>query len=338
MFFVSAETCYENFRTVLTLNLSTVVSDPETIRKVLEMVDFSMGDFEISRKAMEIIPATGFPEVAKYYLASKGVANLSPGTLKQYRYKLTHFFDTVRKSYADVTANDIRIYLYNFKTERNASDSYIDNVRITLNSFFQWLVDNEYLPRNPCAKVDKIKYVQKPREPLTTFNLESLRWFCETEREKALIDFLYSTGCRISECAGALISDINWEQNSVHLRFCKGKKERTVYFNDEAKVSLRAYIEHRGHISTALWTSLKAPHNQLQTHALENIVRTVGERAGIHVFPHKLRHTFATVGLRNGMPIDKLQFLLGHSSPNTTMIYAKEDTNQAHAEHQKAFS
>jgi integrase/recombinase XerD len=334
---MTTENCYENFRTVLTLNLSSVIQDPETLNSVLSMVDLSMSDFEISKKPMEIIPVDGFPEVAKYFLASKGVANLSKSTLKQYRYKLIHFFDTVRKSYLDITANDIRIYLFNFKQERNASDCYVDNVRITLNSFFQWLVDNEYLQRNPCAKIDKIKYQQKRREPLSTLSLENLRVHCKNEREKALIDFLFSTGCRISECAGVLISDIDWERNSVHLRYCKGNKERMVYFNDEAKVSLRAYIEKRGHISPALWTSMKEPHQQLQAHALENIVKKIGERTGVHTYPHKLRHTFATVGLRNGMPLEKLQALLGHTNPQTTLIYAKLNDDIMQLEHQKAF-
>ena len=330
-------TNYENFRTVLTLNLSTVIQDPEMLKNVLSMVDLSMQNFEISNKPLDIIPASGFPEVAKYYLASKGVSNLSKGTLKQYRYKLTHFFDTVKKPYTDITANDIRIYLFSFKQERNASDCYVDNVRITLNSFFQWCVDNEYLLRNPCAKVDKIKYQTKRREPMTTLSLEDLRWHCQDIREKALIDFLYSTCCRISECAGVLLSDIDWEKNSVRLRYCKGNKERTVFFNDEAKVSLKAYIEKRGHISPALWTSAKAPHQQLKTHALEDIVRKVGERAGIKTYPHKLRHTFATVGLRNGMPLEKLQALLGHTNPQTTLIYAKLNSDLLQLEHQKAF-
>lgn len=330
-------TNYENFRTVLTLNLSTVIDDPEMLKNVLSMVDMSMQNFEISNKPLDIIPASGFPEVAKCYLASKGISNLSKQTLKQYRYKLEHFFRTVTKCYTDITANDIRVYLFNFKQERNASDCYVDNVRITLNSFFQWLVDNEYLNRNPCAKVDKIKYQTKKREPLTTLNLEDMRWHCEDVREKALIDFLFSTGCRISECAGVMLSDINWEKNSVHLRYCKGNKERIVYFNDEAKVSLRSYIDSRGYSSDALFTSSKAPHQQLKSHALEDIVANVGKRTGIHAYPHKLRHTFATIGLRNGMPLEKLQSLLGHTNPQTTLIYAKLNDEQMKMEHQKAF-
>ena len=331
------ENTYENFRTVLTLNLCSVINDSEQLNNVLKMVDITLNDFEISRKSMDIIPATGFPEVAKYYLASKGIANLSKRTLQQYRYKLEQFFDTVKKAYSDITANDIRIYLFNFKNERHVSDCYVDSVRVTLNSFFQWLVDNEYLVRNPCAKVDKIKYRSKPREPLTTLNLETLRFHCEDVREKALVDFLYSTGCRISECAGVLLSDIDWDKNSVHLRYCKGNKERTVYFNDEAKVSIQAYLDQRGYTSPALWAGIKRPHQQLQSHALENIIAKIGQRTGIHAYPHKLRHTFATIGLRNGMPLEQLQTLLGHTDPKTTLIYAKMDDDQLHIDHQKAF-
>ena len=333
-----SENIYERFRTILTLNLSTVIQDPSTLRGVLDMVDVTMNDFEISRKPLEIIPAAGSPEAVKAYLASKGVANLSKKTLKQYQYKLRHFFDTVRKSFSDVTANDIRIYLYNFRIERNASDCYVDNVRITLNSFFQWLVDNEYILRNPCAKVDKIKYQKKRREPLTTLGLETLRIRCETVREKALVDFLFSTGCRVSECADVLLSDIDWEHNAVHIRHGKGDKERFVYFNDEAKVSLREYLNSRDDENPALWVSLRKPHNQISSHALELAVKKIGQRVGVHAYPHKFRHTFATVGLRNGMPLDKLQALLGHSDPKTTLIYAKQDNTQLHMEHVRAFS
>ena len=70
---MTTETCYENFRNVLTLNLFSVIKDHETVKAVLDMVDMSMNDFEISKKPMEIIPVNGFPEVAKYFLASKAL-------------------------------------------------------------------------------------------------------------------------------------------------------------------------------------------------------------------------------------------------------------------------
>ena len=328
---------YENFRTVLMMNLCNVVNDTDTVKEIMKMVDISMNDFEIRKKPMELSTVAGVPEVVKYYIASKAVANLSKNTLKQYGYKLINFFQTVNKSYLDVTSNDIRIYLYKYKTEHNASDCYMDCIRITLNTFFQWLVDNEYMPKNPCATIEKIRFQPKERQPFSTLTLEELRWNCTSVREKALVDFLFSTGCRISECADVLLSDIDWENNSVIIRHGKGDKRRIVYFNDESKITLREYLKTRNDNTLALWVSQKAPHQQLQSHALENIVRKIGERTGVHAYPHRLRHTFTTVGINSGMPIEKLQALMGHTNPETTLIYAKIDDKQIHLEHKKAF-
>lgn len=335
---MSNENSYENFRTILALNLCTITQDPALLGDIMSMVDMTMGDFEISRKSMDIIPAEGVPDVVKYYLATKTLSGRSKKTLKQYHYKLINFFNTVKKSFIDITTLDIRNYLSMYKINHNASNSYLNNIRITLNSFFQWLVDDGYLTRNPCAKVDKFKCQVKRRESFSTYSLEELRWNCTSVREKALIDFLYSTGCRVSECADILLTDIDWNNNTVLIRHGKGDKERTVRFNDESKVSLKAYVDSRKDDTPALWVSMKAPHQQLQTHALQNIVKKAGERAGLHAYPHKLRHTFATVGLRNGISLDKLQVLMGHASPRTTMIYADEDRTQIHIEHTKAFS
>ena len=332
------ESAYENFRTVLTMNLCSVVQDPDVLRGVLEMVDVSMNDFEISKKSMEIIPAQDMLPVIKCYLGSKAVSSLSMGTLKQYRYKLTHFFDTVRKSYMDIRANDIRMYLYNFKIERNASDCYLDNVRITLNSFFQWLTENDYIPKNPCAKVDKIKYQPKRRQPLTPYQLEEVRWNVADVREKALVDFLFSTGLRASECADVRLSDITWDKRAVRVRNGKGGKERIVYFNAESEVSLKEYIKTRSDDTDAVFVSMKAPHQPIQSHALENIIKKVSKRTGIHVYPHRLRHTFATAGLRGGMPLEKLQALMGHAKPETTLIYAKQDQTDLQMEHQRVYA
>ena len=333
-----SESCYENFRTILALNLCQVTQDPEMMQKILQTVDITMSDFEVSKKPMDIIPATGVPEVVKYYLASKAIANRSKTTLKQYRYKLINFFETINKAYSDILPNDIRIYLFNYKMEHNASDSYMESIRITLNGFFQWLVDNEYLQRNPCAKVEKILFQQKRREAFSTLALEELRCKCNDVREKALVDFLYSTGIRVSECASVMLSEINWEKNAVRIPHGKGDKERIVYFNDESKVSLLTYLQTRTDDVPALWVSTRKPYHQIQAHALENIIKAIGKRTGQRAFPHKFRHTFATVGIKNGVPIDKVQILMGHASANTTHIYVDQDMNQVHMEYQKAFN
>ena len=311
-----SENVYESFRAVLTMNLCTVTQDPGLLHDVLQMVDITMSDFDLRRKQMEIIPAADMAPVIKCYLASKAVANLSRGTLRQYKYKLDHFCSTVRKSYMDITANDIRMYLYQFKAERNISDSYVDRT----------------------SGAQGLLHKPKRREPLSPFQLETFRWNTSSIREKALIDFLYSTGCRVSECADVRLTDIDWLNRSVHIRHGKGDKERLIFFNAESEVSLRAYLKTRTDTTDALFVSLKSPHHQLQSHALEDIIKKVSRRTGIHVYPHKLRHTFATAGLRGGMPLEKLQALMGHVKPETTLIYAKQSLTDLHLEHQRAFS
>lgn len=327
---------YENFRTVLTMNLCSVLP-AEYLNDVLQMVDVTLNDFEISKKSMEIIKADGLPEVVKIFIASKAISNLSHATLRQYNYKLTNFFNTIRKSYVDIQTNDIRLYLYNYKSEHNASDRYIESIRITLNGFFQWLVSNEYLQKNPCAKIEPIKYQAKKREPLSSYELEYLRRNAEDVREKALIDFFFSTGCRVSECADIRLSDINWNERSVLIRHGKGNKERTVYFNAESEVTLREYLSTRNDQTDSLFVSERNPHHALKSHALEDIIKKASRRTGISVYPHKLRHNFATSAIKSGMPLPKLQVLMGHSKADTTMIYTKIDQTDLKIEHERVY-
>ena len=331
------ESSYEKFRTVLLMNLCSAVS-ADQINDVMKAIDITMGDFEISPKQMAIITAEGTPDVVKYYIGAKAIAGLSVKTLAQYRYKLVDFFDTIRKSFTDVTPNDIRMYLYTYKAEHNASDRYLENIRTTLNGFFKWLVQKDFMMKNPCENVDPIKFQKKKREPLSSYDLEVFRWNTKDIREKALIDFFFSTGCRVSEAADVRLSDINWEERSVHIRHGKGNKERMVYFNAEAELSMREYIKTRDDNTDALFVSERAPHQQIKSHALENILLKVSERCGMHVFPHRLRHTFATFGLNGGLSIEHLQQLMGHDDLKTTLIYAKLNQTNVKAEHQRVYA
>jgi len=325
----------ERFRNELAARLDL---PPETLKTVLTAFDYVSSDYDIERKSMELIPYGGTPEVVKIYLASKGVENLSKETLKQYKYKLLNFFKDVSKPVEAIEPNDIRIYLYKFKQTRNASDTYLENVRLTLSGFFGWLVNNDYIIKNPCSKVDKIRTPQKQREPLNNYELETLRYNCKDVREKALIDFLFSTGCRVSECANVKQSDIVLQERSVVIRHGKGNKMRFVYFNAESELSLRKYIESRKDSNDALFVSSRRPFKPLTKEGIEAIVRNIGKRTGMRIYPHRLRHTFATCGINGGIPLPILQTLMGHEKPETTMIYAKQNRTDAQRAHQKIYA
>lgn len=327
----------ESFRNELIARMIQSIPQ-EQVCNLLPILDQTMSGYDISRKRLEIIPVDGIPEAVKAFIASKSICNCSQGTLKIYTLRLVNFFSMLKKSPQDITVADIRRYLFYYKSQRSASDSYIDEIRRILNSFFSWCVTNEYLIRNPCATVEKTKYQEAEREPLVPYDLEVFRWHCRTLREKALVDFFFSTGMRLAECHDCNKSDINWKDRIVIIRHGKGNKRREVCFNAESELSLRKYLESRTDSDEALFVSERRPHGRLSARGIENVIRKVSVRAGMHVYPHKLRHTFATAGLRGGMPLEMLQTIMGHAEPRTTMIYAKLNQADVRREYARIYS
>lgn len=327
----------ETFRNELAARLLSTLPQDQ-VQAVLATLDKTLQDYDVSRKPVTLITQNGLPEVVRFYLASKAIENLSQGTLKVYRLRLEDFFRVARKPFTEISPNDIRMYLFFCRSQRSASDAYLDNIRRILSAFFTWLVDNEYLIRNPCASVDKVKYQPAERNPLTPYQLEELRWSCQTIREKALVDFLFSTGVRVSECRDVNLSDIDWESRSVIIRHGKGDKRRVVFFNAESELTLKKYLETRKDSNEALFVTVRNPHHRMGIKALQNEITKIASRCNMHVFPHKLRHTFATSGLRGGMPLDRLQALMGHAKPETTLIYAKLDQTDLRMEHSRVYS
>ena len=332
---------YEQFRTALASRLLDRIP-PKLLHDVLHEVDLVSADYDITRKCTDIIVAEGIPEIIKMYCAALAVENKALGTIDGYRRKLVQFFEFVNKPYNVVTTNDIRVFLYHQQQSRNLKKATVELYRVTINAFYNWLVDEEYMERNPARRITPIDVPRPDRQPVTRIELEYLRTSCVTSREKALIDFLFSTGCRVSECAAVAMDDIDWNERSVRIRHGKGDKARTVYFNAESEVSLKAYISEKPQPSLALFSSSRAPYGFVTKEALESEVRKIRGRAGdhvkTHVTPHVLRHTFATSAIDCGMPVEQLQQLLGHSSLDTTMIYVKKNQESIKSSHQKYIS
>lgn len=327
---------YEQLRS----NFAARIADrlpAELLHDVLQALDVTSSDFEIRRICTDLIVTGAVPEVVRIYSAALAVENKSQGTIKGYFGILRAFFEYVRKPYPQITTNDIRVYLYHYQHDKHAAVSTVEHIRTVINSFFFWLVDEEYLERNPARKISPISVPASSREPLSPVRLEYLRRACLTLREKALIDFLYSTGCRVSEAAAMTINEIDFTDRSVRILHGKGDKFRVTYFNAEAEVSLREYLNSKPKQTEALFTSSRAPYLPLSTRSIQKDVRRICERSGIpaNVTPHILRHTFATTAIGNGMPVQQVQQLLGHSKLDTTMIYAKVDQQDVRSSHRK---
>ena len=329
---------YEQLKNQFALTLSTIYSidDIEVIIKKLDVVAYN---YDVSKKETSVILYNNeFPEIVKTYLVCKKVEGLTEQTLYNYGNALRKFFFEVQKAPEQVTPNDIRVYLYRYKEENGISNRSLDKIRQYICSFFHWACCEGYLPKNPAITIKPIKYEKKERKPLTQIELEYIRQACCSLRDKAIIEFMYSTGCRVSELSVIKKTDINWNEKSVHL-FGKGKKHRTSYINAKAEVALLDYLKSRDDVSEYLFVSERKPHGQLKKCAIEKVVRQIAERASEHVkkpvSPHIFRHTTATTALNNGMPIEDISSLLGHENVATTMIYAKMSAENIQSGHRK---
>ena len=330
---------HESFRTEIASQLMDLPVDQ--LRHVLRIIDSVALHYDITKLCTDLsVYVEPVPSAVKEYIASKAIQNCSKHTLDQYFRDISKFFETTHIKLDKVTTNDIRVYLYNYECERGVKGNTLDAMRRKLNGFFSWCVDDGYLFKNPAKSIGVIKSEDAVRDPLDPIQLEIIRGACTHPRDKFVIDFLYSTACRVQEFCDLLISDVNLTSGTIQIRHGKGNKYRVSYLNPESIVSLKAYLDSRHDDCPYLLVSLRKPYHGLTKRAVEDMLKKIEIKSGVgvHLFPHLMRHTAATSALSNGMPNDQVRMFLGHSNINTTLRYAKTRQEDVQASHRKTMA
>lgn len=293
-----------------------------------------MEGYEIQKESTELsTEVVGNWEYCMRFLQNMVVSGKSPGTVADYQSHLRILFADVRKPVFEITDEDLMLHLARQKVQRKLGNRYLNHKRIVFRSFFGWLRRKRYVTENPAELLDQIKYDVTIKKPYTDEEREKIRCSCRRERDLALVDVLYSTAARISEIAALNRSDIDFVENGCIVRG-KGGKERPVYLNASAAYHLQMYLQTRKDNNPALFVSCKSPHERLTRSGLEEILRRLGKAAGVeNVHPHRYRRTALTNAANRGMPLQDVQCLAGHASPNTTMIYCTVDQSKVKAEH-----
>ncbi len=269
------------------------------------------------------------------FISSKQVEGCSERTIKYYKEIIEKFVNSFDKSIKQISTNEIRNYLSNYKDNSSCGSTTIDNIRRVLSSFFSWLEDEDYIIKSPVRRIHKIKTAVVVKEVLTDENLERLRDECENIRDLSLIELLISTGMRVGELVNLDINSLNFEDRSC-IVLGKGNKEREVYFDAKTKLHLKEYISKRNDSNDALFVSMREPHQRLSISGIELIIRTLGINSNINkVHPHKFRRTLATMAIDKGMPVEQVQKLLGHVKIETTMNYALVNQSNVKISHRK---
>ena len=252
------------------------------------------------------------------YVSAMKVECRSQKTIDRYVYVIGKMMEFVKVPTRRVSVYHLRNYLTHEK-ERGICEQTLEGYREIFSAYFNWLQRESLIDRNPCVNLGVIKVPKKEKKTYTDAELERLNWFCGNIRDRAILHFLRSTGCRISEITG-----LNRDQVNLELLECvvrgKGNKERTVYLDEVAGMILGEYLNGRIDDVPALF--INKQHDRLNPGGVRAMLNKLAEKAGVdHVHPHKFRRTLATGLARHGMPIQEVAKVLGHEKLDTTMKY-----------------
>lgn len=288
----------------------------------------------LDKQESEPEPASN-EEYLKMFLEAKQIEGCSERTLVYYRSTVQNLIQQVDIPVRKMTTEDIRTYLSDYQGINNCTKSTVDNIRRNISSFFSWLEEEDYILKSPMKRIHKIKTKKTVKEVISDEGIEVLRDNCNSIRDLAMIDLLYSTGIRVGELVNLNIDDINFEERECVV-FGKGDKERRVYFDAKTKLHLQRYINSRTDTNPALFVSLLAPYNRLKISGVEIRLRELGRELSLtRIHPHKFRRTMATRAIDKGMPIEQVQRILGHSQIDTTMQYAMVNQNNVKSSHRR---
>lgn len=322
-----------------------VICGGEVGESVIDALTLALAPYDLTKTERSIVVYDGTDKglIGRYFVAKQALG-LSPNSLKHYRKTIADFLNSTQKHIKDITTEDVRLYI-TYKKMNGAGACYQNNIRLCLSSFFSFLHEEGLITSNPISRIKKIRQPKIVKEPFTEQEVELMRNKAAGLRDKSIIDFLYSTGCRVSEMTGADKSDIDWDNSRVLVKG-KGSKFRWVYLNARASVSLKAYLDSRSDTSPALFVgkskSRRSSDNnpaRLTKSGVEVMIRNLGKSLSIEkAHPHRFRRTAATVALRRGMPIEQVSKILGHASLNTTTIYASSTQDDLAIAHRKYLS
>lgn len=253
---------------------------------------------------------------------------LSKNTVSSYSDNLYYFKEFIKtKSTALTTKTDIKNFLaFNKKKSDRTRAHYLT----VLKSFFNYLLANEYIQKNPVENIVLPKLSKKLPKFLTIEEVDKLLNIeLKTPldyRNKAMLELLYATGVRISELLNLTISNVSFEDDLIRV-IGKGSKERVIPVGEIAMESLVNYLENYRNIllknKSSEYLFLNTFGDPISRQGFFKIIKKECLKKGINddIGPHTLRHSFASHMLNNGADLRIVQELLGHSDISTTQIY-----------------
>ena len=291
-------------------------------RMFANYLEEAMSDFTVMLNDFDITYIAGPGDIGKEecletFLNVKRIEGRSEKTIIRYAYVISRFLIWANVNTREVTTANIRAYI-KAEQDRGILNSTLEGIRQVLNAYFGWLEHEKMIRMNPAFNVEPIKYEKKVKDVFSMAEIEKMKRSCETIRDAAIICFLLSTGCRISEVTSLNRMDVNYD-NGECVVHGKGNKDRTVYINDVAMMTLKEYLSERRDNDIALFAGRVG---RLTNGGVRAMLKNIEKKSGVkNIHPHRFRRTLITRLLNRGMPIQEVAVLVGHDKVDTTMKY-----------------
>ena len=257
---------------------------------------------------------------------------VSLNTLQSYRRDLKQFEKYIEdngKDYVEVTNDGIKEYI-EYMQEIGKKPSTISRGLASIRSFYQYEAKNKVVEKDPTEGIQSPKIEKRVPSVLTSSEVALLLdqpkdVDLKGTRDKAMLEFAYATGMRVTEIISLNIEDVNLETGYATCR--NGKKERTVPMGNMSLKALKEYVLEarptmiRDDNEKALFVNVNG--QRLTRQGFWKIIKYYKDQAHIDkdITPHVLRHSFATHLLQNGADLKSIQMMLGHSDILSTQIY-----------------
>lgn len=245
--------------------------------------------------------------------------NLSMNTVDGYGRDLSQFTSFIEKPVTKVTTEDVSSFLSHRRAEGDGV-STVSRKLSAIKSFYNFLVRRGKLKYNPASSIEGMKKPKRLPRPVDSEDIDSLLNMIDNLRDRTIFEVLYATGIRREElCAINIQTDINFRRGELRV-VGKGDSERIIPLFPRTLDYIKSLSAEHG--KEWLFPSIKTG-GHIGKRQINEIVNKWTGAAGLEwVTPHKFRHSFATHLMDNGVDLGDIQELLGHSSPETTKIYA----------------
>jgi len=272
---------------------------------------------------------------------------LSDNTLQSYKRDILQYQKYIESNdinFLKATEDDIKKYLKELKNEGKKT-STISRSLASIRSFYQYLLKTKKTNNDPTINVQSPKIEKRVPSVLTSEEVELLLdqpkdIDLKGTRDKAMLEFAYATGMKVTEIIDLNIEDVNFKDSTV--KCSNGKKTRVIPLGVLAEKALKEYVEDTRPIllkddsNNALFVNMNG--SRLTRQGFWKIVKYYKEKAHIEkeITPHILRHSFATHLLQNGADLKSIQAMLGHSDISSTQVYSQFETNELKNIYKKA--